>query len=229
MGCILLTRPLKDSKRIAPDFEELGYETALSPVLEINYFDFDFDLPLPPHDIICLSSQNALPALKEVAKDTPLFCVGVYTKKCLQDLGFHHLTSAPTAKELHTLLTQQRGKILYLAGTVTRFDFSDHLPNCQKLICYEATPLTHLNKEIHFKQITHIPFYSLRSAELLNKLLIENKINLGSMTALALSKDIAEALKATTQNTYNFKEILTAETPTHQGIIALLKQGRHNV
>ena len=195
---ILLSRPLEDSKRIAPDFERLGYAVVISPVLHIK----QLDVTLPEHDIICLSSKNALPALKNISKKTPIFCVGHYTQQCLRVLGFQNITHATTAQKLLPQLAQQSGKVLYLAGEVATLDFSAHLPQCQKLICYEAIAVDTLKKEISHTSITHIPFYSLRSAQLLHKLLIKNKLDLKGITALALSTDIANAIKD-----FDFKEI----------------------
>ena len=211
--CVLLTRPQKDSERIAPDFKTLGYEIIISPILDIK----NFDVTLPPHDIICLSSKNAIPALQNVPKNTPLFCVGSHTKRLTQNLGFSTITTAPTAKDLCALLKAQPGKILYLAGALTTLDFSERLKNCTKVICYEAVPLNTLTVDVLKNPITHIPLYSMRSAELLHKLLRKNKINLGGITILALSIEIAQSVKD-----FDFKEILIAANPTHQSLLTLL-------
>ncbi len=211
--CVLLTRPQRDSERIAPDFKELGYEVIISPVLGIKHFD----IIVPPYDLICLSSKNALPVLQNIPKNTPLFCVGSYTKQLIQDMGFSTITMAPTAKDLYALLKAQPGKILYLSGAITTLDFSEHLKNCTKVICYEATPLKSFSVDVFKKSITHIPLYSARSAELLHKLLRKNKINLRGITILALSIEIANIVKD-----FDFKEILTSANPTHQSLLTLL-------
>ncbi|HBN22417.1 MAG TPA: hypothetical protein DD412_04195 [Holosporales bacterium] len=216
---ILLIRPENDSQRIAPDFQNLGYKVIISPLLKIH----SHKVILPQYDAICLSSKNAIPALKEVSKKTPLYCVGDHTSKTLKELGFETIITAPTALDLLKALRNKKslGKVLYLAGEVSTLDFSDHLPQCYKLICYDAVAQEDFSPEsfkaLQEKSITHIPLYSVRSFKILNQLLVKNKIDLKGIRILALSKDIAQQAKG-----LDFKEVLIARTPTHQALINLL-------
>jgi len=216
---ILLTRPEPDSQRIASDFQNKGHQTLISPLLKIQFHD----VTLPAFDAICLSSKNAILPLKNVSKKTPLYCVGNDTAKTLNDLGFKNLTTAPTALELLEILHQQEplGNLLYLSGKISNLDFSKHLSPCHKVICYDALAQNNFSPEalkaLQEKRITHIPLYSVRSFEILNQLLVKNKIDLRGIIALALSDKIAKHAKG-----FDFKEVLIARTPTHQALINLL-------
>ncbi len=216
---ILLTRPEPDSKRVAPDFQNLGYQVMISPVLKI----IPHPIVLPKHDALCFSSKNALPALKNVSKNTPIYCVGSHTLESLKDRGFCNVTTAPTARQLLEKLRIENPfkNLLYLAGNVSSLDFSEHLSSCHKLICYEAiaqkTFSSNALKALQEKHITHIPLYSERSIKILNQLLMKNKIDFKNIILLALSQDIAKQAEA-----FDFKEILIAADPTHQSLLNLL-------
>lgn len=216
---ILLTRPESDSQRIASDFQTLGHNVIISPLLKIH----THQVALPQHDAICLSSQNAIPALINVSKKTPLYCVGEQTSRKLQDLGFETVVTSPTALELLKILCSQNSfsSLLYLAGKYSSLDFSEHLPQCCKLICYDAIAQEDFSpkalKALQEKSITHIPLYSVRSFEILNQLLMKNKIDLKGIKLLALSEEIARHTKG-----FDFKEVLIARRPIHQALINLL-------
>lgn len=216
---ILLTRPESDSQRIAPDFHNLGHKVIMSPLLKIH----SLNVILPPHNALCLSSKNAIPVLGKVSKKTPLYCVGTQTSKTLQDKGFESVITAPTAHDLLAILRKKepRGNLLYLAGDISTLDFSEHLPQCAKLICYNAIAQEGFSPDaldaLKEKRITHIPLYSVRSFKILNQLLVKNKIDLGCIRILALSEDIAKYAES-----FDFKEVLIAKAPTHNALINLL-------
>lgn len=216
---ILLIRPEQDSQRIAPDFQNLGYDVISSPLLHIHHKE----VALPHHHTLCLSSKNTLFALKSLPKKTPIYCVGVHVADSLKDLGFCHVVTAPTAQELLEMLQEDMSlkTILYLAGEVSTLDFSKHILHCHKVICYEAIAQDTFSPEalsaLQKEQITHIPLYSMRSFKILIKLLIKNKIDLGRIILLALSQDIANQAEH-----FDFKGVLIAKVPTHQSVLNLI-------
>jgi uroporphyrinogen-III synthase len=228
---ILLTRPLEDALRITPDFEELGFHVLLNPIIEIVSLD-PHTLPVPLKNIeaLCVTSRNALPALtraplKELSRDIPCYCVGKRTATDLEDLGFNFIDCAPSARDLLHLLQQTLTKnqtTLYLAGTVASVDFSQELPQCHKIICYDAKPtrtlLPEVQKAFQYTMITHIPLYSARSAALLNKLLTHFKVNLKGVTLCVLSAALANTLQG-----WDVKEIRIAKEPTHKGLLDLIQ------
>ncbi len=221
---ILLIRPDIDSQRIAPDFQNLGHKVIISPLLKIHFQT----VVVPKCDAVCLSSKNAIHALKKLSKNTPLYCVGEYTSTILKGLGFETVIEAPTALDLLEILRRKepRSNILYLSGEISTLDFSNHLPHCHKLICYKVITQKDFSPEalkaLQENHITHIPLYSIRSFKILNQLLVKNKIDLKNIIISALSEEIAKNARG-----FDFKEVLIARTPTHQSLINLL-QDRNN-
>lgn len=227
---VLLTRPLEDALRITPDFEDQGCHVLINPVMEIVPLPLKA-LPLPLEDIkaLCITSRHALPALKDplfkdLSRKIPVYCVGDQTAEDLAALGFTTLTSAPSARWLLRELKSTQSKntpLLYLAGTVQTLDFHAELPGCQTLVCYDAKPtrtlLPEIKQALQQKIITHIPFYSSRSASLLKKLLTPFEVNLKEVTLCALSPEIAATLRD-----WDVKEIRIAAMPTHQALLDLL-------
>lgn len=216
---ILLTRPFQDAQRIAPDFENLGHDVLISPLLKIIHHD----IAIPSCDALCLSSQNALPSVKDTHKKTPIYCVGTHTSNALKSLGFSEVISTPTAQELLKILRHETSfrRMLYLAGEISTLDFSKHLPCCHKIVCYDAIAQDAFSPEalaaLQNNQMTYIPLYSMRSFEILIKLLMKNEIDLGRIIILALSQDIANQAQE-----FDFKEILIAKGPTHDSLLNLL-------
>lgn len=219
---LLLTRPLADAQRTLADFEALGYEVLCSPVVEI----YPLMVQISPHDILCISSKNALHTLKEIPKTTPIFCVGSQTLQSLQERGFNTITQAPTAKDLLSLLPTE-GRILYLSGDVFTLNFAEALENCERLQCYTTKPLEDLTLQARqaFETMAfiHAPVYSERSGELLHKLLCKNKVSLEGIKTIALSQKVAATLRD-----LGFTTILTARTSTHRGILEILQETTHD-
>ena len=212
-GSVLLTRPINDCLKIQQSFVELGYDTIISPVIEIEHIAIT--KPISDHEAILITSQNALHALQDIDKSTTIYCVGKVTAEAIFALGFKDIKHKPTAKDLNQLIEHEaeKQKILYLAGENTSFDF-----NITKLICYKANPVTKLSPKAIYalknNVIDLIPLYSKRSAEILAQLLTKYNVDLQMATAVAISREVKESIKGV-----GFAKIITAENPSHQGII----------
>ncbi len=214
-------RPLKDSKRVAKDFEKIGFKSIIEPLFDVDYLD-PIAPTLTPENLI-ITSRHALPYLKKMAlqQNIPIYCVGEETAKDLKNLGFTSVIKASKAKNLLNFLALQQNH-LYLSGKDVTLNFSMVHPHCQRLITYQMTPRPYLNEKVRQslenKHITHIAVYSARSATFFHKLLLKFNVKLKGITFLALGETCAAALR---DLGYEFIEV--AEEPTQIGMLKALK------
>ena len=130
---ILITRPLPEAEPLAEILRERGFETCLSPVMEIVPREFE-PTPDQTYQAVVLTSGNAVDALAASAlpPDIPIFCVGDATARRLASTAFADIRSASgNSDDLVALikrdLTPSSGALLYLSGMMIAADIGSAL------------------------------------------------------------------------------------------------------
>ncbi len=148
---LLFTRPAEDSRRQAANFEALGHETIIRPLMEVAFPRLT-PLRLDGVQGLIATSRNALRGLSrnmafEKAKAILVFCVGDSTAMFADELGFTRVVAGDgAAKDLIPIITYsaapESGPLLYLTGQHLAFDLETPLKAkgfaVPRVIIYEA-------------------------------------------------------------------------------------------
>ncbi len=230
---ILLTRPLEQSEKLAPQLRKNGLDVVICPMMTLHKYDGD-SLPGTKFQAIILTSANSLrfSDLSGYKKDTHIFTVGDKTAKEAQLIGFKNVISADGNLEklsdtIKKTLKPQNGALLYIrgkhiAGPLTAdlrfadFEVFEH-------IVYEMKAVPALNKNIAQMilngDIDFIPFYSQRSAlifkELIERANLENSLKM--ITALAISPNVSHGVEE-----LPWKDMLISDQPTQSDLYKLI-------
>ena len=222
---VLLTRPLLEAQRIAPDLEALGGEVMIAPLSIIE----PLPLPssLPPFDAIIMTSQNAFAALDRYTLKAPFYCVGERTATLLRQKGYEVKQEYATAEQLLADLQGTPAAYLHFAGVHKAIDFSQALANCATIEVYQAQAVKQLPLEctaaFKAKKIDWVLVYSRRSAEILGQHLSKIQVSLKQTNVMAISTKAAEPLKQ-----LGFKKIYRAITADHHGMLTSLRTSLEN-
>ncbi len=229
----LLTRPEEDNNKLARNLETLGHQVWCDPLLVIEIFRVGNIAP-DRFQAIIFTSANGVRAFVHNSqdRDIPCYAVGQATAGTARDAGFRSVQAAGGDVEklagfiCHNLSPEQ-GPLLHISGRDVAGDLSKLLEKagfhvaCEKL--YRATRVTNLSAitqgMIKAGQISHIPFFSPRTAKtfitLIKKAGLENYLT--EITALCLSSAVSDVIKSLC-----WHEILTAKQPDQVSLFDLI-------
>lgn len=228
MTCVLITRPLEDALPMADALRSKGLESVLYPLFEPLF------LPVPylktPQALI-ITSKNALRAIEgeEDLKNIPLYGVGDETARLAQCMGFKNVISASgTSHDLIDLILKQtpkeQGILYHLSGNVIKVDIVKELQKkgltAKRKIVYRIQKIRNLQDSLLYdlenKKISHVMFFSPRTARFFVSLLNENKLEkiASEIRAVCLSNSVAQAVRS-----LQWKEIWISPQPLVKNMI----------
>ncbi|WNK00354.1 uroporphyrinogen-III synthase [Thalassospiraceae bacterium LMO-JJ14] len=213
MPRLLLTRPADDAETLVVRLREMGVDSLVAPLLEIEYFNG------PPLDVdgvqgFLLTSANGVRALarRTERRDIPCYAVGDATARQAAEQGFESVQSADgdvddLARLVGEECTSEAGALLHAAGTVSAGDLAALLApvgfNVRRERLYEARTVDRLAKTaqdaIEHGDLDGVVLYSPRTARHFVKLVAEAGLSaaLGGLTLFALSENVDQAAAGT--------------------------------
>ncbi len=235
---LLLTRPMRDSLRLAALLERRGLETVISPVMR--------RIELPPGPVpgwglqaVLLTSVGALPALASADVDPALAicCAGEATARRVRHAGHRVvLSAAGDAADLAELVIRrfspEAGRLLWLCGEVTHGDLQPRLEaagyRLERRVVYRAEAVEALSaaasRALAAGGIDGVLHFSPRSARLFAELLRRAGLAsaTGGMIAFCLSPAVAEAA-----HELEWRAVRIAARPDRSAMVDLLPGGTH--
>lgn len=230
---ILITRPLPEAEPLAEILRERGFETCLSPVMEIVPREFE-PTPDQTYQAVVLTSGNAVDALAASAlpPDIPIFCVGDATARRLASTAFADIRSASgNSDDLVALikrdLTPSSGALLYLSGMMIAADIGSALADAgfhvDRHVVYRAQAIAAPDEAVIAALaaggIDAVLLYSPRSARIFLDHLKAAKLDLlaKEMTAYCISAAAADVAR-----NLQWRKVAVASRPTQDDLLALL-------
>lgn len=229
----LLTRPYEDSDRLAHDLRELGVKSHCDPLLTIKYLNSP-EIDLANFQAILFTSGNGVRAFIRNSSDRDIACytVGQATAQAAAQAGFQKISIAQgNVDELARLIIRDLdpkvGDLLHISGTDVAGNLSGHLQGADFQVSheklYQAQKSTQLSNEtialITSGHITHIPFYSPRTAQAFCDLCRKAGIDglLSKITVLCLSSAVSNMI-----NCLSWHQILIAPQPDQASLLNLV-------
>ncbi|MCF6215152.1 MAG: uroporphyrinogen-III synthase [Emcibacter sp.] len=229
----LLTRPEEDSRKLAQSLLSLGHRVQAEPLLHINFLSRE-KIDLTNFQAVAFTSANGVRAFVHIDqnRDIPCFAVGEATAAEAQKAGFQTISTADgNVIELAELITRRlnkaSGPILHISGRDIAGDLSGRLEAAGfkpvRAALYKAVKsaalTTAAQKLITSGQISHIPFYSPRSAKIFMDLIHLSHLedHLTKITALCLSPAVSDVIGSS-----SWQGILTAKHPNQSSLFHLV-------
>jgi len=230
---ILITRPLPEAEPLAEVLRERGFETCISPVMEIVPREFE-PTPDETYQAVILTSGNAVDALvsTKLPADIPVFCVGDATARRLVETEFTDVRSASgNSDDLVALIERDllpSGEpLLYLSGMMIAADIGGALADAgftvDRRIVYRAQAISSLEEtvvaDLAAGGIDAVLLYSPRSARIFLDHLKAAKLDLlaKEMTAYCISPAAADVARD-----LQWRKVAVASRPTQNDLLALL-------
>lgn len=225
---VLVTRPQPDAARTAERLAALGHEASVAPVTAI--VPTGAAPPDAPWDALVLTSAHALPAMRDLPKDRPVFAVGARTARGARDAGFAAVhEGAGDAGRLVDLVRRTLAPgaaLMHPAGL-------DRKPEPERSLraagyplvaweCYAAEPVRALPEstvaDLGAGRIGAALHFSRRSAALARERALEAGLSVAfaALRHLCLSEDVASALADL--------RIEVAAQPTEASLLTLLAE-----
>ena len=229
---LLLTRPLADSQRLADTLNARGFDTLISPVIEI--LPLHVLIPDKPYQAVLLTSANAVDALlgSDQPNAIPVYCVGDATMAQLDTGRFSNLHSAAgDVMDLLGLLGRElhpgNGPILYLSGSVISRDIASDLGHdgftVNRYVVYNAQPVNELHEKVasalRLGVVDGVLLSSTRSARLFLEMISRSDLTSATrrLTAFCVSRATAEAAGQA-----DWAKVLVAKQPTQESLLEML-------
>ena len=200
---ILLTRPYKDSKKLA---DKLGEENCfIEPMMSIEQLEID----LTEH------INNDIQAIVVTSKNVKYF----------SDIKIPE--NGSNAREVFEYcldnLLPEAGKILYLSGSFVTLDIAEKLCqrgyDAERIVTYNQLYPEKFSDEFlkNIEKVKIATFFSNQTIRSFVKLAKENNLNLENITCLCIAKQVAETAKQ-----LNWKDVQIAKTANLNGMLDLI-------
>lgn len=229
----LLTRPEEDSHKLAQNLTRLGHRITSAPLLRIDYFDRN-EIDLTNFQAVLFTSANGVRAFIRNSQNRAIACyaVGDATAAEATKAGFQAIfTAGGDVNKLAELVMQKlkpdAGGLLHVSGKDTAGNLSGILDRAgfqaTRKQLYKAAKATALPQKtqnlIKSRIITHIPFYSPRTAKAFVQLIKAANLqdHLTKITALCLSPAVYDVI-----NCLTWQKILTTEQPDQKNLFKLI-------
>ncbi len=238
---VLVTRPRSDAGDLVARLAALGCEAVTDPLLEIALVPPQADA-LAGATALVVTSRNALRALAaspalDAARRLPLFVVGPGTEAEARRMGFADLsTGAGTARDLVPLVAapgrRGSGPVAYLAGDTLAFDLAPALAaaGCpvRQITVYRSVTAAGLDPATA----------DLLARGGIDAVLLMSPRTAGVYAALVAAAGLAPAVRdldhccmsprvAAALAPLGLHEVVVAERPTTEDLLALLAARRH--
>jgi len=198
-----------DSKPLAKELKRRGISHIESPLFAVRFLKPPPDLAqnlsqnLSQCEAVIFTSSNAIRAFCNLTNARPpAFTVGSVSGALAKQEGFANVTiGGGDVVKLATLIKRKLKptRLFYAAALHTAADIAKLLPefNITKNVLYEAKAAESLPTSLVQKMphITHVVLYSPRTARVFNE--VTAKLEVSHLTALCLSKAVAQEVKAT--------------------------------
>lgn len=228
MSYILITRPYVDAQPLAQTLKSKGLKPLLCPLYEPHFLSLP---PLKDPQALIITSKNALRALEkaEDLKKLPLYGVGDETALLAERMGFTTvMSSSGTSEDLLKLILKhaqpKMGILYHLSGQIIKVDLIKELQakglKGERHIAYSIQDVDTipgpLLYHIQNQKISHVLFFSSRTANIFVNLFNKNKLGerASSMIALCLSQDVAQAIRS-----LEWKAVWISPEPTMKTMI----------
>jgi uroporphyrinogen-III synthase len=231
---VLVTRPRADAETLAERLHALGHSTIVEPLIDIVF------TPGPPLDLAGIqafaftSANGARAAARRTReRDIRVIAVGSATAIEATMLGFVDVGLSAgegvdgLRRSIAGALNPKAGSILHVTGTVTAGDLKGALTadgfTVRTERIYEARAAESLSgaltAELAANMVEAATFFSPRTATLFTTLIEAENLASAcrSMTALALSQSVANALRPLA-----FRDVRVAAEPTADALLACL-------
>jgi uroporphyrinogen-III synthase len=216
----LLTRPYKDSMRLADLVQEAGHTAIVSPLLEI--VPLPWTMPDAQVDAVVLTSHNAVSQqhLQELSGLT-CYCIGAATADAAHVSGLNVVAHAEGERAglVAKIAADKPRHVLFLSGHLERADLIAELAQAgvmaTKKLAYEAQELPAFSHAAHDalsrQEIDWVLLYSPRSATVFCRLFDAPK---SSVRLACLSSAVADTCGA------DWAQIVVAAQPSTSSLLA---------
>jgi uroporphyrinogen-III synthase len=192
----LITRPLDDALSLATLLAERGYESVISPMLQIKRNEKAMAIDA---DIVVMTSRYAVP-MQAIGK--PCYVVGEQTVRAMPEREDVHVYPDAVALKKGLVKELPEGtRILYLRGKYVKADMAAQMPQFawQEEIRYEAQLVPQFSEDalqaLRQQRVSDVLFFSSRTAWHFEDLLEKNQLTRLKLNAWCLSADIAGELR----------------------------------
>ncbi len=209
MPRILVTRPTDDAAPLVVRLRELGIDSIVSPILEINLIDGP-DVDLSGVQGVVLTSVNGVRALahRTRRRDMPCYAVGDATARQAATCGFTSIQSASgdiddLARLISAHCDPDAGALLHATGSVTAGDLAAMLApknfSVRRKMLYDAKTVQTLppeaEKALQGAALDGVVLFSPRTARHFTNLVAKAGLSaaLGRLTLFALSENVDNA------------------------------------
>jgi uroporphyrinogen-III synthase len=233
---VLLTRPRGEAEVLAMRLVPLGFTPVIEPMIEIRSLP-EATVSADGVQAVVFTSANGVRALKTARggdvfpRTLPAFAVGATTAATARAAGFRTVIQGQgTIEDLARLIvgrTPAAGAILHISGSVVARDLGTLLAPAglavNRAILYESRHTARLQAETRALladgSIAAALFFSPRTAQAFVSLVADADMasSMGSVTALALSPAVADALAP-----LPFTQVITAARPTTDALLDCL-------
>jgi uroporphyrinogen-III synthase len=229
---ILVTRPEPGASETATRIAELGFKPVLAPLLVVQ--PTTMRLPTPGRlQAVIVTSRNGVTALPAAYRPLPLFAVGDATAVAASELGFASVTSASgDATDLAALIARlcrpDGGPLLFATGTGQGGTLAAALRaagfGVLRRVVYAARPVPAapqaMIEALARGSLRSAVFFSTATALHFNALLADlgRVADIGAIEAIAISRGCSTVLSR-----LPWRDVLVAQRPTQDGILALLR------
>ncbi len=244
MAVVLVTRPCLHASSTVDRLQTKGFEVLHEPLLKIC----PTNTPRPDitgSPVVVLTSASALAGLAERRAEiapflsAPCFCVGAQTAMQAQAFGFTQVVKAPgDGTELARLVLEHTSSgsfILHPCGVHGAREpaqtFAAAPEWCYRpWVVYEAKATQTLSaicqKRLALGEVNYALFYSVRTAEIFERLVKEGALAAccETLTAVGLSEAVGQALRG-----LPFRQVWCAPEPTEDSLFSLFPMGTQHV
>ena len=238
MPTILLTRPLKASRRLADELRRLGCDGVIAPMLKIA----PTLLPSPTNvfGALMITSGNSLDVLDPNAAalyallDLPCFCVGTRTAERAQDFGFRDVRDAAgdgaaLAQRIRADLPQLDKPILHIGGRDIASAAEAELNAAGHVVIpwlvYAAEPASEIPSDVtralRAQQLDAALFFSTRTAAVFRDLICRDGLEAccKSLIAVGISASVTDALAS-----LPWRLLTASVAPTEESVLQRLQE-----
>ncbi len=230
---LIITRPERENKKLSKKISELNknFEIINLPLIEIELLEKPINFT--KNCKLIITSSNGVLALAKNTKirDFEIITAGDNSAEQAKKLGFSNVNSAYIkGTEISGEVAifnfiknnyKKEAYFIHISADVTKGNLENMLTsngyNYRREILYQAKEIKMLPQKIsEIKDLknTYILFFSARTADIF----IKNLQDFSNLTALTLSKQIAEFIA-----NYNFKNIIYPDFPTEEFLLEKLK------
>ena len=231
MTYALLTRPQQHNDTLKPLIEAVGISVISAPLLQIEYCGTpSLALSASIQGYLFTSVHGVHALARHNPMRLPALCIGPSSGEAARSYGFEVFVGDGRATTLLALADKhfpaEAGALYHSCGHVVAEGIIAQLRargwTIEQEVLYRANAATHLPSDVarllHSGAISYALFFSKRTADIFTSL-VESTTSLETTQALALNEATALVL-----GTLPFQAIHTADAPTQQAMVSLMRR-----